>query len=878
MRKEINKKRNNFIYIKNLLNYYARLDNEVLLRKLKSDINVGLHNELIKDNEEDFGKNIIDSEKGNAFFRRLFESFFNPFSIVLMILAFVSFITKDIPATIAIFCMIILSAIIKFIQENKSFKAGEKLKEMIETTTCVIREGIKKEIPIDELVVGDIVILGAGDIIPADIKILKAKDLFLSQSALTGESEAIEKFTKLSQKTLDKDILLPLELENLCFMGTNIISGSGVGIVLVVGNNTYFGQTIKTINRKRPPTSFDKGLNAVSWLLIKFMMVMVLIVFLLNGLVKGNWLEAFLFAISIAVGLTPEMLPMIVTTNLAKGAINMSKRKSIVKNINSIQNFGAMDILCTDKTGTITEDRIVLQYHLNLKGEEDKRVLRYGYLNSYFQTGLKNLLDLAVINKANENEFGYLNDNYVKVDEIPFDFTRRRMSVVLRKNIDGKTQLITKGAVEEMLSISKFVEYNNETVEINDELRQKIIEMVNNLNSKGMRVIAVAKKNNPAVEEVFSVKDENEMTLVGCLSFLDPPKESAKSAIKTLNTYGINVKILTGDNDLVSKYIGKEVGINSDKILLGSDLENISDEKLAEISQDIEIFAKLSPEQKARVVRSLKKSGHVVGFMGDGINDSLAMRESDVSISVDTAVDIAKESADIILLKKDLRVLKEGVKEGRKTFCNIIKYIKMTTSSNFGNMFSILFASAFLPFLPMLPIQILVLNLLYDLAQISIPWDNVDKEYIISQKKWDTRSLKSFILWVGPVSSIFDITTFLIMWFIFKCNDATNLHLVHLFNTAWFVVSMITQNIIIHLIRTEKTPYVNSKASKQVALSTVLSIIVAIILPYTFIGKYISLVPLPINFYKYLIFIVIGYILTIQIIKKPYIKKYKNWI
>lgn len=601
-----------------------------------------------------------------------------------------------------------------------------------------------------------------------------------------------------------------------------------------------------------------------------------------NGLTKGDWGESFLFALSVAVGLTPEMLPMIVTTNLAKGAVKMAKKKTVVKSLNSMQNFGAMDVLCTDKTGTLTEDKIVLQYHLDVQGNENERVLRHAFLNSFFQTGLKNLMDLAIIDEANKLNLSYLKEKYTKVDEIPFDFNRRRMSVVI-KDKKGKTQLITKGAVEEMLKISSKVEYRGKVESLTEEIKKEILEIVERLNSQGMRVIAVSQKTNPSVEGVFSVADESNMVLMGYLAFLDPPKESTLSAIKALNENGVSVKVLTGDNDGVTKCICKQVGIEVENILLGSQISEMDDEELKKKVEKINVFAKLSPSQKARIVRILRENGHTVGFMGDGINDAAAMCEADVGISVDTAVDIAKESADIILLQKDLMVLEQGVIEGRRTFGNIIKYIKMTASSNFGNMLSVVIASVFLPFLPMLPIQILALNLIYDISCISIPWDNMDEDYLRKPRKWDASSIGKFMIWIGPTSSVFDIVTYIIMFFIicpsvagghYGAPGVDNLLFISVFNTGWFVESLWSQTLVIHMIRTPKLPFIESIASLPVLAITTLSIIIGTIIPYTFLGNSLGMSRLPYTYFPWLLGIVVCYMVLATIMKSVFRKHY----
>ncbi|MGL5647111.1 MAG: magnesium-translocating P-type ATPase, partial [Clostridium sp.] len=714
-------------------------------------------------------ENEITYKNEETAMKRFLRSFFNPFSIVLIGLAIVSFITdyaiqapedRSLITVIIISLMVSLSGILRFVQEGRSNKAGEKLRNMVKSTSAVLINDEIKEIDIKNIIVGDIVKISAGDMIPADIRILESKDLFVSQSSITGESEPIEKV-----QTVNKNARTHLDLDNICYMGTNVVSGTGLGIVIEIGNDTYLGTITESVTGKREMTSFDKGVNSVSFLLIKFMACMVPVVFLINGITKGDWLEALLFGLSVAVGLTPEMLPMIVTTNLAKGAMRMAKFKTIVKNLNSIQSLGEMEILCTDKTGTLTEDKIILENHLDIHGNEDIRVLRHGYLNSYFQTGLRNLLDRAILEHGEEEGYKELNELYTKVDEIPFDFNRRRMSVVLRDK-NEKTQLITKGAIEEILEICTFAEYENSVVELTLDIKNEILETVDNLNKNGMRVIGIAQKNNPSKEGEFSVKDEKDMVLMGYISFLDPPKESAREAIENLRENGIRTIVLTGDNENVTRSVCKRVGISSEKVLCGKDIDKISDKALGRILKRVNIFAKLSPDQKKRIVKVLKESGKTVGFMGDGINDAPALRCADVGISVDTAVDIAKESAHIILLEKNLNVLNKGVTEGRKIFLNIIKYIKMTASSNFGNMFSVLVAGLFLPFLPMLPIQLLVLNLIYDISCISIPWDNVDYEYLKKRRKWDASSIGSFMRWIGPTSSVFDILTYVVMFFV----------------------------------------------------------------------------------------------------------------
>lgn len=855
---------------------YAALEEKDLFFELNTS-KQGLNFEDVEALLDFHGKNIITHEKPDTWYKQIIRSFINPFIIVLLCLAMVSFFIdylwveedKSLTTVIVIVSMVLISGILHFIQEYRSTLSIEKLKSMVTTTASVKRDNsVFTEIPIEEIVSGDIIHLSAGDMVPADVRIISSKDLFIRQSSLTGESEPVEKYDKIPEKIGNN----PLELNNLCFMGTNVVSGVAIAIVLHTGNRTYFGSMAKSLTGKADQTSFDKGVNSVSYLLIRFMLVMVPIVLFINGFTKGDWFQAVLFALSVAVGLTPEMLPMIVTTNLAKGAVTMARKKTIVKRLNSIQSFGAMDILCTDKTGTLTEDKIVLERYLDIHGNEDERILRHAYLNAYFQTGLKNLMDLAILNHGKDVGFKEIETRYTKIDEIPFDFQRRRMSVAVRDN-NGKTQMVTKGAIEEMLSASSFAEYKGEIVELTEEIKNKIIKTTESLNAQGLRVIAVAQKNNPPGEGVLSVADEKDMVLIGYIGFLDPPKKATKAAIEALNDYGVKVKILTGDNDAVAKCICSQVGLDTRNIILGSNVEEMSDEDLANVAEETTLFAKLSPLQKSRVVKALQSKDHVVGFLGDGINDAAAMRQSDVGISVDNAVDIAKESADIILLEKDLMVLEQGVIEGRKIFGNIIKYIKMTASSNFGNIFSILAASAFLPFLPMLPIQILVLNLIYDISQISIPWDNMDDEYLRYPRKWDASGIGRFMIWFGPISSIFDITTYLIMYFIFggylKTPEA-----IALFHTGWFIESLFTQVLIIHFIRTEKTPFIKSRASLPVSIGTILALLVGMIIPYTAFGRGINLTILPLSYYPWLIVTILLYGALIQFLKRIYIRKY----
>lgn len=902
IRKELEKK-NLKLEDNNIFKELSFLKIEEVLKRFNSSLD-GLDENQVEENREKYGENVITHGKKKTLLKKITEAFVNPFTAVLFCLALISTVTdiiipwytntpEDINyiTVIIITTMVMISGFLRFVQESKSSNAAEKLTAMI-TTTASIKRALeeRKEIDIKKIVVGDIISFAAGDMIPADVRIIQSKDFFVSQSSLTGESEPVEKIPE-STNSKEKSVT---ELENIIFMGSNVVSGSAVGIVISVGNDTVFGKVAESIAEDSPASSFEKGVNSVSWILIRFMLVMVPVVFFINGFTKGSWVQALLFAISIAVGLTPEMLPMIVTTSLAKGAVSMAKKKTIIKNLNSIQNFGSIDILCTDKTGTITQDKVVLEYHMDVHGKEDNRVLRHAFLNSWFQTGLKNLLDLSIIEKTNEEsvkDFSLKNlkNLYTKIDEIPFDFSRRRMTVVVEDR-NKKTQMITKGAVEEILSICKFVEYNGRIELLDKKLEEEIINTVKSFNEDGLRVIAVAQKNNPSPIGKFSVKDEEDMVLIGYLAFLDPPKPTTASAINVLKEYGVTTKVLTGDNDQVTKSICGKVGINTDEILLGSDIDKMTDEELGEKSESINIFAKLSPAQKTRVVKVLRDRGHIVGFMGDGINDASAMKEADIGISVDTAVDIAKEAADIILLEKDLMVLEEGIIEGRKTYANMIKYIKMTASSNFGNMFSVLIASAFIPFLPMMSIHLIILNLIYDLSCTAIPWDNVDKEFLKVPRKWDASSIGKFMLWIGPTSSIFDITTYIIMYFIIcpVLSGGLTYHMISnvgtreiyeaMFQTGWFIESMWTQTFVIHMIRTSKIPFVQSRASKSVFFMTMIGIGIISILPYTPLATVLGLVKLPLMYWLFLLLTVVAYTMLVTFVKKKYIKHYGEFL
>lgn len=850
----------------------------------------GLSEALVESAGETYGRNIVSHGRTQSWLQRICKAFVNPFTAILFVLAIVSFFTdivwaapgeRNYVTVIIITAMVMISGLLRLVQETRSGNAAAQLSGMIHTTTNVERqEQGRQEIPLEEVVVGDVIHLCAGDMVPADLRILAAKDLFISQSALTGESEPVEKQSKgqSGYQALS-------EIRNIAFMGSNVISGSARGMAVAVGDDTMLGGMAKELAVKPPKTSFEKGVNSVSWVLIRFMLIMVPIVLFINGFTKGDWLDASLFAISVAVGLTPEMLPMIVTASLGKGAVAMSKKKVIIKNLNAIQSLGSIDILCTDKTGTLTRDQVVLEYHLDVQGREDDRVLRHAFLNSYYQTGLKNLIDIAIIGRQQELGGGTLGNIYSKVDEIPFDFNRRRMSVVVADQA-GKTQLITKGAVEEMLSCCGFAEYNGEVVPITEKIKDSILEKADELNGNGMRVIAVAQKTNPAPAGQFSVADEQEMVLIGFLAFLDPPKETAAKAIGALGEYGVSVKILTGDNEKVTECICRQVGLPAGELLLGRDLDAMTDQELALKAESITVFAKLSPTQKARVVRLLRENGHQVGYMGDGINDAAAMKAADVGISVDTAVDIAKESADVILLDKDLMVLEDGIIEGRKTYANMIKYIKMTASSNFGNMFSVLAASAFLPFLPMESIHLILLNLIYDISCTAIPWDNVDSEYLRKPRKWDASSVGRFMLWIGPTSSVFDITTYLLMYFVIcpmvcggqmfsRITDpaATGLFIAT-FQAGWFIESMWSQSLVVHMIRTPKIPFLQSRASAPVILFSFTAIALLTVIPFTPLGEILGLAALPPVYFGWLAGTIICYMILATLVKTRYVRRY----
>jgi len=843
----------------------ARAEADTLLKDLASRWE-GLDQAEADARLKQVGPNEIAREKRPSPLKRLLNNVKNPLIILLVALGVLSYLTGDLRAMAVIFVMVLLGLVLRFFQELRADKAAERLKAMVSNTATVVRGGAEMEMPLNLLVPGDIVRLAAGDMVPADVRLLAAKDLFLNQSALTGEALPVER--KADPAPADGEN--PLDLPNLCFLGSNVESGSATAVVIHTGARTYFGSLAASIVGQRQLTSFDKGVNKFTWLMLRFIAAMVPAVFLINGLSKHNWLEAFMFALAVAVGLTPEMLPMIVTVNLSKGALAMARKKVIVKRLNAIQNFGAMDVLCTDKTGTITQGKIVLEKHLDVRGERSEKVLHYGYLNSYHHTGLKNLLDEAILAHEELEERLKAKEKYRKIDEIPFDFVRRRMSVVV-EDVTGLNTLICKGAVDEVMSLCDRVDINGEVLDVLPEHDVHRRHMVDELNGQGFRVIALAYKEMPGSpdEPVYTVKDESGLILLGFLAFLDPPKETAAAALERLRDLKVEVKILTGDNEIITAYISREVGLPVERILLGSQIEPMSEAALAEAARFTGVFARLAPAHKERIIRVLQSKGHVVGFLGDGINDAPALKAADVGISVDGAVDIAKESSDIILLENSLLILEQGVLEGRRVFGNIIKYIKMAASSNFGNMFSVVGASAFLPFLPMLPIQVLTNNLLYDFSQTTIPTDEVDADWLTKPRKWTIGEIQRFILFIGPISSIFDYLTFFIMLTVFKAG-----HDPALFHTGWFVESLFTQTLIIHVIRTHKIPFIQSRASWPLVASSLIIVAVGAWLTVSPLAGTLGFVPLPPLYWLLLAIMLPCYVVLAQLVKTWFYRKF----
>jgi Mg2+-importing ATPase len=828
------------------------------------------------------GPNEVAHDPPSPWWMHLWHCYKDPFNLLLTVLAVLSYLSADAKATTVIAVMVMLSTLIRFVQEGRSRRAAEGLKALVSNTATVIRRGAparggaaqgasgRIEIPMRKLVRGDIVVLAAGDMIPADCRVLEAKDLFVAQAAMTGESLPVEKYADAHGASEQ-----PLEQGNLVFMGTSVVSGSATALVVATGSTTYLGALASTVMATDPaPNAFQAGVNSVSWLLIRFAMVMVPIVLLINGFTKGDWLQAALFALSVAVGLTPEMLPMIVTSTLAKGAVLLARKKVVVKRLDAIQNFGAMDVLCTDKTGTLTQDKVALARHIDAFGDPSEDVLNFAYLNSHFQTGLKNLLDRAVLAHVELPAELKLNQDYRKIDEIPFDFERRRMSVIVSER-DEHHELICKGAVEEVLAACTRVRSGSgpalQDLPLDAGMLARVQGVTRALNQEGLRVVAVAMKELPPAQTRYSVADETGLTLIGYVAFLDPPKDSAAPALKALAAHGVSVKVLSGDNELVTSCVCAHVGLSPGNVLLGSQLEPMSDAEFAIAVEQHQLFAKLAPLHKERIVRALRANGHVVGFMGDGINDAPALRAADIGISVDSAVDIAKEAADIILLEKSLMVLDDGVVEGRSTFCNMLKYIRMTASSNFGNVFSVLVASAFLPFLPMLPLQLLTQNLLYDIAQTGIPFDNVDAELVRKPLQWNPAGIGRFMLFFGPISSLFDITTFALMWWVFGANTVGRQAL---FQSGWFVVGLLTQTLVVHMIRTPKLPLIDSRAAAPLTIMTLAIMAAGIFLPMGPLADYFKMQPLPGAYFGWLAAILLAYCALTTVMKRLYIRRY----
>ncbi|AVR06356.1 magnesium-translocating P-type ATPase [Burkholderia thailandensis] len=863
------------------------------------------------------GPNEIAHDKPPHWSRQLLASFNNPFVYVLLVLAAISFLTdiyfavpddRDYVKITILLSMVTISVLLRFVQEFRSLRAAEKLKAMVRTTATVQRRAddasapIKHDVPMRDVVVGDIVHLSAGDMIPADVRLIASRDLFISQAVLTGEALPVEKYDTLgavAQKSADPASRHGggdagrhdrpsqggslLDLANACFMGTNVVSGTATAVVVATGGDTYFGALAKNVvSHKRIETSFDRGVSSVSWLLIRFMLVMVPVVFMINGLTKGDWLSALTFALAVAVGLTPEMLPMIVSANLARGAVAMARRKVVVKRLNSVQNFGAMDVLCTDKTGTLTQDKIILEHHLDASGRKNEDVLRLGWLNSFHQSGQKNLIDIAIVNRANQLGDWIKPQGCRKIDELPFDFVRRRLSVVV-EDARGTHLLVCKGAVEEMLAVSTHVQDDEGVHPLDFAARKRLLAQANAYNEDGFRVLIVATRTIPRGDEreQYRTADERDLVVRGFLTFLDPPKESAAPALAALRENGVAVKVLTGDNPAVTLNVCRQVGLEPGRPLVGAEVEALDDVELEKVVERTTVFAKLTPLQKARIVKALQANGHTVGFLGDGINDAPALRDADVGISVDSGADIAKETADIILLEKSLMVLEEGVIKGRETFGNILKYLNMTASSNFGNVFSVLVASAFLPWEPMLAVQMLVLNLIYDTSQMLLPWDKMDPEFLKKPRKWEADNIGRFMLWVGPTSSVFDITTYVLMWTVFGAGA-----LYHaqggaagqlVMNSGWFVESLVSQTLVVHLLRTRKIPFLQSTASLPVLLSTTIAIAIGCWLPFSPFSEALGFIRLPGSYWLWLVATMAGYIALAQIVKTLYVRRYKRW-
>ena len=893
----------------------AKLTLEKTLRHLKGDL-LGLPEREAQRRLHEMGANEVAHDKPPHALIQFLLCFKNPFIAVLAILASISYIMdiwlaapgeEDYKGVVVMSTMVILSAMLRFWQEYRSSQAAEKLKSMVKNTATVLRrdneraEPRRREIAMSELVVGDIIHLQAGDMIPADIKLIESHDLFISQAVLTGEALPVEKYDTLgavaekrAHATVDATQSL-LDLPNVCFMGTNVVSGRAVAVVIATGANTYFGSLARSVvSHKRVETSFDRGVNSVSWLLIKFMMIMVPVVFAINGLTKGDWLSAFTFALAVAVGLTPEMLPMIVSANLAKGAMAMARRKVVVKRLNSVQNFGAMDVLCTDKTGTLTQDKIILEHHYDVHGRKDDQILSLAWLNSFHQSGMKNLMDIAIVEHADEKGASVKPTGYSKVDEMPFDFVRRRLSVVLQRAGQRGHLMISKGAVEEMLAVSTHVQVGSRTEVLTAAMKADILARNDEFNRDGYRVLLIAQREIPesGIRQQYRNADEQQLVIQGFLTFLDPPKESACEAIRALHEYGVSVKVLTGDNPVITAKVCRDVGLTPGEVLTGPQIEKMDDATLCQLVATTTVFAKLTPTQKSRIVRALQENGHTVGFLGDGINDASALRDADVGISVDSGADIAKETADIILLEKSLLVLEEGVVKGRETFGNILKYLNMTASSNFGNVFSVLVASAWLPWQPMLAVHMLIQNLIYDVSQVALPWDKLDPEFLKKPRKWEAGNIRRFMLWVGPTSSVFDITTYCLMWFLFGAGTLhamaggstdASLNGQMVMNSGWFIEGLISQTLVVHMLRTRKIPFLQSVAALPVLLSTTVAIAIGCYLPFSPLASTLGFEALGkdnvlgLHYFVWLILSMVGYMALAQTVKTLYIKRFKTW-
>jgi len=855
-----------------------------------------------------FGPNEVAHDKAPHALVQLFLAFKNPFVIVLLVLACISFVTdvylaepddRSYTGIIILVTMVVISSFLRFFQEYRSNQAAERLKSMVRTTATVLRRTNdaampeRQEVPMRELVVGDVVSLQAGDMIPADIRLFASRDLFISQAILTGEALPVEKYDTLgavSQKSANVDTKTVadnkvdlLDLADICFMGTNVVSGTATAVVVATGANTYFGSLAKNVvSHKRIETSFDRGVSSVSWLLIRFMLVMVPIVFMINGLTKGDWMSALTFALAVAVGLTPEMLPMIVSANLAKGAMAMARRKVVVKRLNSVQNFGAMDVLCTDKTGTLTQDKIILERHLDIHGNKDESILQLAWLNSFHQSGQKNLMDIAVVCHADERGPTAKLLQYSKIDEMPFDFIRRRLSVIVEDQ-NGAQLMVSKGAVEEMLAVCTHTQEGNDIQVLDERARTNLLEKSREYNEEGYRVLVVATRQIDAADAKtqYKTSDEEKLVVRGFLTFFDPPKDSAAPAIRALQEYGVAVKVLTGDNAIVTLKVCRDVGLDPGIPLVGPEIEAMDDERLNEAVKYTTVFAKLTPLQKSRVVKALQANGHTVGFLGDGINDAPALRDADVGISVDSGADIAKETADIILLEKSLMVLEEGVVKGRETFGNILKYLNMTASSNFGNVFSVLVASAWLPWEPMLAVHLLIQNLIYDISQMMLPWDKMDEDFLKKPRKWEASNIRRFMIWIGPTSSVFDITTYILMWTVFGAGaayyagggDAGQ----SIMNSGWFIEGLVSQTLVVHMLRTRKIPFIQSTAALPVLLSTTIAIAIGCYLPFSPLAASIGFIPLDKSYFLWLIATMVAYMVLAQTVKTIYIRRYGQW-